>query len=155
MAIVSIGSQGSFIGVGGAGTQAVGSSHYEPCWFYKYEDITLSTSGTTTDSTSGLLPGNATIVAVYGEVRTTITTAANYSIGITGTGTKFASASTNITAGTFSLAQNQWDGAISTSATGPTVGASDTTARITTNANPGAGVVRLHVFGWVPTVVAG
>jgi hypothetical protein len=109
------------------------------------ESLTLSTSGTTTDTTANLLPANSVILAVNARVTTTITTATNWSVGDTTTATRFSSANSTLTAGTTSVGLNQWKGAVATDATGPTQ-VSAAKVRVTTTGTPGAGAIRLVVF---------
>jgi hypothetical protein len=101
------------------------------------EEITLATGSTTTDSIADLLPANARILAVTYAVTATITTAANFKLGDVSTVDRFVTVTTGITAGSQGVGLNH-------------LGASEkqTTAgkvRITTNANPGAGKIRVQV----------
>jgi hypothetical protein len=108
------------------------------------EEITLATGATTTDSTAFLLPAGAFIEFVTYRVTTTITTAANYSIGDATTPARFVSASTGLAAGSTGTGTLHLNPA-ATDAAGPR---QPTAAkiRITTNANPGAGKIRVQVF---------
>jgi hypothetical protein len=110
------------------------------------ELITLNTGGTTTDTSGLLLHANSIIDGVTCRVITTITTAANYSLGDATTAARFQVASTNITAGQTVTGLSAMFGVVSTTATGPTQAAA-AALRITTNVNPGAGVLRCSVFG--------
>lgn len=95
------------------------------------EEVTLSTSGATTDTTA-TIPAGTQQVIVASRVTTTITTAVNYSLGISGAATRFTAATTNVTAG-------------DTDAGGSAASqyATATAIRITANATPGAGKVRI------------
>ena len=108
------------------------------------ELITLSTVGTTSDSSANLLPADALILGVGCRITTTITTSANWSVGDTTTAARFSSANATLTAGTTSVGLNHWKGAVTTDATGPTQAAA-AKLRITTNAAAGAGAVRCTV----------
>lgn len=109
------------------------------------EAITLSTSGTTTDSTANLLPAGALILNVSCRVTTTITTATDWSIGDSTTAARFASANATMTSGATSIGLNQWQGSVSTDAAGPVQSAA-AKLRITTTGTPGAGALRCTVF---------
>ncbi len=102
---------------------------------YIDEIVTLATGGATTDTTA-TIPSGAFEVTVATRVTTTITTAANFSVGISGAATRFLAASTNITAGDTN------SGAATANAY-----TSATNIRITANATPGAGAVR--VTAWI------
>jgi hypothetical protein len=108
------------------------------------ELITLSTSGTTTDSSADLLPINCIILAVTARVTTTITTATNWSVGDNATAARFISAQSVLTAGTTAVGTNQFQGSVSTDAAGP-VQTSNKKVRITTTGTPGAGAIRVTV----------
>ena len=106
------------------------------------EVITLSTSGTTTDSSANLLPANSIIEAVVARVTTTITTATDWKLGDATTPGRFTAANSNLTAGTTAVGLVHVDQA---GAAGPR----QTTAakvRVTTTGTPGAGVIRVTVF---------
>ena len=106
------------------------------------EIITLSTSGTTTDSVGNLLPANSIIEAVVARVTTTITTATDWKLGDATTPGRFTAANSTLTAGTTGVGLVHVDQA---GAAGPR----QTTAaklRITTTGTPGAGVIRVTVF---------
>jgi hypothetical protein len=109
------------------------------------ESITLSTGGTTTNSSANLLPANSLILHVAARVTTTITTATDWSVGDGTTAARFSSANSTLTAGTTSVGLNHWKGNVSTEATGPTQ-TSAATLRITTTGTPGAGVIRVIVW---------
>jgi len=108
------------------------------------EEITLATGATTTDSTANLLPAGSIIEAVTYRVTTTITTAVNFSIGDATTVARFVSGATGVAAGSTGtgLLQNNPTAA---DAAGPVQSAA-AKIRITTNANPGAGKIRVQVF---------
>jgi hypothetical protein len=114
------------------------------------ESITLSTSGTTTDSTADMLPANALILGVTARITTTITTATDWKLGDGTTAARFTSANSTLTATTTDVGLNHWKGGVSTDATGPTQ-ASAAKLRITTTGTPGAGVIRVIVRALVFT----
>lgn len=107
---------------------------------FSEEEVTLSTSGTTSDSVGNLLPANSLILAVVGYVTTTITTATDWALGISGAGTRFASANATMTAGATSIGINQWSGTVAIAQ------AAAAKVRITTTGTPGAGKIRVGVF---------
>lgn len=106
------------------------------------EQITLSTGGTTTNSSGNIVPANSIIDAIACRVTTEITTATEWGVSITGSaafnqiGTTDTTVST-LTAGTTAIFvppdhNSQYN-------------ASATTITITTTGTPGAGVVRCAV----------
>lgn len=101
------------------------------------ELLTLSTSGTTTDTAANLLPADSIIYAVTVRVVTTISGGgvASYSVGDSGSGTRFASAVTPITAGSTKVGLGAPCSAQASAAK----------VRITTSATPSAGAVRITV----------
>lgn len=110
------------------------------------ENLTLSTSGLTTDTSANLLPANAIIEAVACRVTTTITTTTNWAVGDGTTSNRFSAANATLTSGTTSVGLRHQQGSITTDATGP-VQTSAAPVRITcTGANPGAGAIRITVF---------
>ncbi len=106
------------------------------------EEITLSTGGATTNSAANMLPDNSVIEAVTWRVTQAITTAANFSIGDPTTAARFVSASTGITLGSTGVGLAHID---QTGAAGPRQTAGNN-VRITCNATPGAGKVRVTTF---------
>lgn len=110
---------------------------------------TLSTGGTTTD-TASIIPANSFVVAVTYRVTTTITTAANFSIGDATTAARFVSGATGLTAGSTGIGLRHLQGGVATDAAGP-IFTSSSAVRITTNANPGAGAIRVQVWYAFPT----
>jgi len=109
------------------------------------ELLTLSTSAATTDTAANLLPANAIIEAVVTRVTTTITTAATFSVGDPTTAARFSASAGGITSGSTRVGIDHWSGAVTTLAAGPSQ-ASAAKVRITCNATPGAGVIRITVF---------
>lgn len=110
------------------------------------ELITLNTGGLTTDSVADLLPANSIIEAVVGRVVTTITTTSDWAIGDPTTSDRFASPNATLVAGTTFVGLNQFSGAVSTLAAGPTQAAAAKVRITCTGANPGAGSIRVTVF---------
>lgn len=109
------------------------------------ELLTISTSGTTTDTTANLLPANSIIEAVVARVTTTITTATDWKLGDPTSATRFAAANSTMTAGATSIGILHWGGAVSTDALGPHQPAA-AKVRVTTTGTPGAGAIRITVF---------
>jgi hypothetical protein len=106
------------------------------------ESMTLSTSGTTTDSAANLLPANARIESVDCRIITTITTATNWSVGDATIAARFSAANSTLTSGTTSVGLAHID---QTGTSGPRQTAA-AKLRITTTGTPGAGVIRCTVF---------
>jgi hypothetical protein len=109
---------------------------------------TLNVGGTTTDTGLTCLPATAIIDAVVYRITTTITTAANFTVGDATTAARFCGAQSVLTSGTTGTCFVQAD---QTGAAGPRQTAASA-VRITTNANPGAGAIRLIVYyhTWTP-----
>jgi hypothetical protein len=106
------------------------------------ELLTLSTSGTTTDTAASLLPANSIIEAVVARITTTITTATDWKLGDATIAGRFSAANATLTAGTTQV------GLVHVDLTG-TSGPRQTAAakvRVTTTGTPGAGVIRITVF---------
>lgn len=112
---------------------------------YATEEITLSTSGTTTDSSANLLPANAIIAGVTARVTTTITVATDWKVGDATQAARFCSANATLASGTTSVCLNQADPTVATANLGP-VQVSAAKVRITTTGTPGAGKIRITVF---------
>ncbi len=102
----------------------------------------LSTGATTTDTALNCLPANSIIDAVVYRITTTITTAVSFTIGDGTTAARFCATQSVMTSGTTGICVAQTDG---TGATGP-LQTSAAPVRVTTNANPGAGQMRLFVY---------
>ena len=106
------------------------------------ELITLSTSGTTTDSTANLLPANSIIHGVCAYITTTIATATDWKLGDATIAGRFTAANATLTAGTSSV------GLVHIDLTG-TSGPRQTAAaklRVTTTGTPSAGKIRVVVY---------
>ena len=112
------------------------------------ELLTLSTSGTTTDTAGLLLPANAIIESVDARVTTTITTATNWELGDATTAGRFSAPSSSLTAGSTVIGLVHID---QTGAAGPRQTAA-AKVRVTTTGTPGAGVIRITV--WYRQLVA-
>ena len=109
------------------------------------ELLTLSTAGTTTDTTANLLPANAIIEAVVARVTTTITTATSWQLGDPTTAGRFTNANSTMTAGTTDIGLKHQQGSVATDAAGP-VQTAAAKVRVTTVGTPGAGAIRITVF---------
>lgn len=103
---------------------------------------TLATGATTTDTTNNCLPANSVIDAVVYRITTTITTAANFTIGDATIAGRFCAAQSTLTTGTTGICFVQAD---QTGTSGPRQVAA-AKVRITSNVNPGAGAIRLIVY---------
>jgi hypothetical protein len=112
------------------------------------ENITLSTSGATTDSTIDL-PANSIILSVTARITTTIAgvDSTTLSIGDPTTAARFGTTGT-LTAGTTVVGLNHQQGSVSTDATGP-VQTSAAKVRLTLSGGadntPSAGAVRITI----------
>ena len=107
------------------------------------ESVTLSTSGTTTDSTIDL-PANSIILSVTGRITTTITTATDWKLGDATIADRFSDANATLTSGTTTVGINQWKADRTTAGQGA-FQQSTAKVRITTTGTPGAGVIRITI----------
>lgn len=106
------------------------------------ELLTLSTVGTTTDTSGNLLPANSIIESVVARVTTTITTATDWKLGDATTAGRFNPAVATLTSGTTAVGLTHVD---QTGAAGPIQSAA-AKVRVTTTGTPGAGAIRITVF---------
>lgn len=106
------------------------------------ELLTLSTSGTTTDTSANLLPANAIIEAVVFRITTTILTATAWEAGDATIATRFLSTGSALILGTTAVGLNCVD---QTGTSGPKQSAA-AKVRITTTGTPTAGTIRITVF---------
>ncbi|MGH9501680.1 MAG: beta strand repeat-containing protein [Terriglobales bacterium] len=107
-----------------------------------FAPTTLSTGASSTDTGQNCLPANAIIDAVVYRITTTITTAANFTIGDATIAGRFCGTQSTLTSGTTGICFVQAD---QTGTSGPRQTAA-TKVRVTLNANPGAGAIRLIVY---------
>ena len=110
------------------------------------ELLTLSTGGTTTNTSASLLPAGALILAVVARVTTTITTATNWKLGDSTTSGRFCAVQSGpqLTVGATVIGMDQMSGAVTTLDAGPSQAAA-ATVRVTTTGTPGAGAIRITV----------
>lgn len=125
------------------------SSSFGGAWKrgWSIEEITLSTSGTTTDSTLDLLPANSIIEAVVARVTVTIATATDWKLGDSAQAARFLAAQSGaqLTAGATAVGLAHADPTVVSSNLGPV----QTTAaklRVTTTGTPTAGKLRIICF---------
>lgn len=104
------------------------------------ELLTLNTGATTTATAANLAPANSRLVAIKYRITTTITTAASFTIGVTG-GNAFVTCGTSTT--TQSVMTAGTTGILVPNLHADGYNTADATVTVTTNANPGAGVIRL------------
>lgn len=109
-------------------------------WEQDCGSVTLSTSGATTTTTCNV-PKTQTTLGASVYVNTTVTTAASYSLGISGHTTTFMSSCTSLTAGTNC---SQFVPAPTALAAGTGTGA----VLVTANATAGAGVIHVKLWGY-------
>lgn len=109
------------------------------------EEITLSTTGTTTDSTANLLPANAIILGVTTRVTTAITTCTTFDVGDATTAERFITDSTGVSLASVAVGMNAMKGGVASDAAGPTQSAA-AKIRITCDLTAGAGKIRVGVF---------
>jgi hypothetical protein len=109
------------------------------------ENLTLSTSGTTTNTSASLLPANSIIEAVVAYVTTGITVATDWKLGDSTQAARFTAAQTGLIAGSTVVGLNHVDPTVATANLGP-VQTSAATVRVTTTGTPGAGAIRITSF---------
>lgn len=109
------------------------------------EEITLDTGAAFTDSAGNLLPANSIIESVVVRVTESITTAANWSLGDATQAARFLAATTNLALGDTEVGLAHKDPTVASADLGPVQSAA-AKLRITLNANPGAGKLRVTVF---------
>jgi hypothetical protein len=95
-------------------------------------NVTLNTGSTTTNGPQ--IPVDAIVMDVTARVTTTITTAVSWSVGVGGATTRYVNANATMTAGT-----------TATGLDNPRKYTAATNTVITTNANPGAGAIRITI----------
>lgn len=121
--------------------------------FVLSENLTLSTGGTTTDTTANLLPANSIILSVTGRVTTTITAGCTgWQLGDPTTAGRFTASDTTLTSGETVPKSTIPPVHVGTGIASATTGmfqASAAKVRVTcATAAPGAGAVRITVFGY-------
>jgi hypothetical protein len=123
--------------------------------FKNSELVTLATDATTTDTTANLLPANSILLGVTGTVNTTITSACTgWELGDATTAGRFTANDTTLTAGEKKVGSVQLTTAIA-SATAGMFQTSAAKVRITcAGGNPGAGKIRVVVWGFTPVPAA-
>ena len=97
---------------------------------------TTVSGGATTTTGLNCLPANSIIDAVVYRITTTITTAANFTIGDSGSATRYCGTQSTLTAGTTGTCTAQ----------GYYLNASALGVKFTPNTTPGAGAIRFIVF---------
>lgn len=119
-------------------------------WGSVSELLTLSTSGTTTDTAANLLPANSYIEGVTARVTTTITTATDWKLGDATIAGRFTAAQSGaqLTSGATVVGTVHFD---LTGTSGPRQTAA-AKLRVTTTGTPGAGVIRItvHYRAYIP-----
>lgn len=113
------------------------------------EDLTLSTSATTTDTAANLLPANAFILGVSGTVTTTITTGCTgWQLGDPTTAGRFTASDTTLTQGESKVGSVMATTGVASATTGVWQSAAAKIRVTCATAAAGAGKVRLTVFYW-------
>lgn len=139
-----------------SGTFASGANGQSFVPFHNTELMTLSTSGLTTDSTANLLPALSVILMVTGYVQTTITTTTSWGLGDATTANRFTATDSTLTAGETVPKTAIPPVMIGTGVASATTGMWQLAAaklRITcVGSNPGAGKVRVDVYGYTVTM---
>lgn len=139
---------------GGAASFPSGANGQALVPFLNTENLTLSTSGTTTDTTANLLPANSLILVTQGTVSTTIVTATDWKLGDATTAGRFSAADSTLTAGEAVPKTSFPPVQIGTGVANATTGVYQAAAakvRITTTGTPSAGAIRVTVYGFTLT----
>ena len=146
--------QGDIIATGSAGIQdafqdAANADGGLVYWQADTGTVTLNTGGLTTTTTTNV-PKQWISLGASGRVETTITTSANWAVGITGSTSAFCTADSTLTAGTTCLANMNNPAVVGT--TSPYT----LTAILFTmgTSNPGAGAIKAKVWGITPVQAA-
>jgi hypothetical protein len=105
-----------------------------------YGITNVNTGSVTTTTGSNCLPAGAQIDAVVYRITTTITTAANFTVGYATSTSRFCASQSTLSAGTTGVCVAQWNAGVVTNGCGLCA------VTLTFNANPGAGAVRLIVY---------
>lgn len=115
-------------------------------WIVDCGIITLNTGGVTTTSTS-FVPNLFYNQGCSARVTTTITTATDWEVGAIGKLAAFSTPNTTLTAGTTAFTtEGAYAMNLTTGATAPNL----TAVLITTTGTPGAGAIRVKVWGLTP-----
>jgi hypothetical protein len=111
-------------------------------WITDTGIVTLNTGSLTTTTTTNV-PATFYNAGCSGRVTTTITTSANWAVGVSGSTASFCAAQSSLTAGTVALQP-----ALAKTGSGSTA----LTAVLFTlgTSNPGAGALKARVWGWTP-----
>lgn len=104
-----------------------------------YAATTVNTGSATTTTGQTCVPANSMIFDVMYRITTSITTAASFTVGISGSTSKFCSTQSTLTAGTTGHCLLQVNAGAAES------GASAVAVVVTFNTTPGAGAMRLEV----------
>lgn len=120
---------------------------------FTYEELTLSTSGATTDTAANMIKASLNGPVCY-YVSQTISGGGvtNFRGGDATTADRFWSADSNLTAGNGGQGVRHFRGSVTTDATGPT-NTADAKLRVTCDATPTQGKVQLIVPYWKGTFV--
>jgi hypothetical protein len=131
----------------GGGAQVFGSAENSTTAACEtnYGITKLATRSTTTNTGLDCLPANAIIDAVVYRITSTITTAANFTIGDASTANRFCTTQSKLAAETTGIC-------IAQSGSGAAIQNAAASVRVTTNAIPGGGLIRLIVYyhTWTP-----
>jgi hypothetical protein len=117
-------------------------------YFVNSELVTLATGAQTTDSTANLLPANSIIDIVQGVVNTTITSACTgWELGDPTTAARFTANDTTLTAGEAVNGKVHITTGIASATTGMWQAAAAKVRITCAGGNPGAGKIRVVVYG--------
>src|SRR5208283_4070860 len=136
-----------------ATTTLTGGNGSSFVYYTAQENLTLLTNNTVTNTTASLLHANSLIDIVQGYVTTTITSSCTgWELGDSGSATRFSTNNTNLTAGTGTVpSSTQPPLQATTNVASTTAGmyqAAAASVKVTcAGGNPGAGAIRIIVYG--------
>lgn len=143
---------GTAFAAAGGPSWAAGANGQSFAPFVNTELVTLNTGAGSTDTTGNLLPVNSIIMAVTGTVQTTITSSTGWQLGDASTAGRFSANDTTLTAAESVPKTSFPPVQIGTGVANATTGVYQAAAakvRITlAGGNPGAGKVRVTVYGF-------
>jgi hypothetical protein len=112
-------------------------------WQADTGNVTLNTGALTT-TTAAQVPTNFISMGASGRVTTTITTSANWAVGISGSTSAFCTANSTLTSGTTCIANLNAPARV-----GNTIGLTPIVFTMGTS-NPGAGAIHARAWGYTP-----
>ena len=136
----------------GTGQWAAGANGQSLASFTNTENLTLSTTASTTDTSGSLLPANSMILFVNGTVSTTINNITNWQLGDASTAGRFSAVDTTLTAAEAvpktSFPPVQMGTGVASATTGMYQAAAAKVRVTTTGTTATAGAIRITTYGF-------